>query len=206
MTHIWVRAEHRINESRVGLTPEGLLNPAGQFLAFMLGLLEDAPLGTEDFDDGEAVEAGDWEPDLLAAADAMTPEGAEKFNQDHPDHPMVPIYSVAAVSDLIDAGSICEDGLIFDKPDTVDVLDPLLWAPSRLLVGLDLFNPIPHDGLLQTESMKWGTFLGCIPADHLDQIGQISDLLPNLVSGFSHRDFFNELLNFLRSLEDVEVD
>lgn len=182
----------------VGITPEGMLNPAGQFLAFMLGLLEELPSG---FEEGEDIEVGDWETDLLAASEDMTPAGADKFNESHPDHPMVTVYSVAASSDLIDAGELCDDGLLFERPDRVDALDPLLWVPSRLLVGPDLFNPIPHDGLLQTHSMKWGTFLGCVPADHLDQIGQISDLLPNVLSGFSHHAMFDELVAFLRTLE-----
>jgi hypothetical protein len=49
--------------------------------------------------------------------------------------------------------------------------------------------------------MRWGTFMGCIPADHFDEVGQIADLGPALVSGFDHRAFYDTLLGFVRGLE-----
>ncbi len=44
-----------------------------------------------------------------------------------------------------------------------------------------------NDGLVTVETAKWGTWLGEINADHLDEVGQLADLL-NL--SFNHLDFY----------------
>jgi len=44
-----------------------------------------------------------------------------------------------------------------------------------------------NDGLVPIDSAKWGEFLGEIPADHMDQVGQIAD---NNNEPFDHIGFF----------------
>ena len=52
-----------------------------------------------------------------------------------------------------------------------------------------------NDGLVPVESAKWGRFRGCVPADHLDQIGQLG----GLVDTFNYRTFYEEHAAFLVS-------
>jgi hypothetical protein len=52
----------------------------------------------------------------------------------------------------------------------------------------------PNDGLVTVESAKWGTFLGCIPADHADEVGQVSHKKGDLVTGFDHKRFYRNLV------------
>ncbi len=53
--------------------------------------------------------------------------------------------------------------------------------------------------------MIWGEFLGCVPADHLDEVGQIADFTRGLISGFSHREMYEELHAFARSVEAEQL-
>ena len=183
--------------------PPGVLNPAGQLLAWGMGLLEGEPPDDADWNDDTEVASQGFDADMAAAVAAMTEAGALAFNAEHPDHPMVPIFSVAGVSGLDKAEDICVDGLLYPALDDVDVLDALLVGPYSIIAG-DLFDPRSNDGIVPTDSMIWGTFLGCVPADHFDQVGQIADFGPGLVSGFDHRVFYLDLLAFLRDLEASE--
>jgi triacylglycerol lipase len=56
--------------------------------------------------------------------------------------------------------------------------------------GLEL---LPNDGLSTVESAKWGLFRGCIPADHLDQVGQRDDEPPDRRTGFDYLRFYRNL-------------
>jgi triacylglycerol esterase/lipase EstA (alpha/beta hydrolase family) len=70
-----------------------------------------------------------------------------------------------------------------------DICNPLLLVGHLLLLGQG-----PNDGLVTVASAQYGEFLGVIPADNLDQVGQLLGLvsLP-----FDHLDFYSELANFL---------
>ncbi len=46
----------------------------------------------------------------------------------------------------------------------------IVLKPIAIVVAEEL-RAIPNDGLVQVERAKWGTFRGCIPADHADQVG-----------------------------------
>ena len=182
--------------------PDGIVNVAGEFLGWLIGFVEGDPPSDEAWDEDETNEAA-WAPDMVAAATLMSSDGAARFNADNPDPPGFPIYSVAAVSSLLQGGELCEGGLLFDIGDDVDSLDPLLLGPASIIAG-DLFDPRLNDGIVPTDSMPWGTFLGCIPADHFDQIGQIGDVGAGLISGFDHKEFYRTLVDFLRTLEPTE--
>ena len=54
-----------------------------------------------------------------------------------------------------------------------------------------------QDGLVTVDSAKWGTFLGCIPADHLDEVCQIAGASPGLGNGFDCLAFYTDLEQFL---------
>ena len=57
--------------------------------------------------------------------------------------------------------------------------------------------PDANDGLVTVQSARWGTFLGCVPADHLDEVGQIAHLLPDLISGFDHKQLYRRIVDTL---------
>jgi triacylglycerol lipase len=179
------------------VAPDGTVNVAGRFMAWMLGLMEGAPPDDAAWENDEVTEEA-WASDMMGAVVDMTTDGAAAFNAAVPDHPSVPIFSVAGVSSLRSGGDECAGGTHFDMGDHVDSLDPLLLMSAGLIGGITLRR---NDGIVPTDSMRWGTFLGCIPADHFDQVGQLADQGPSLVSGFDHRDFYDTLLGFVRGLE-----
>lgn len=90
---------------------------------------------------------------------------------------------------------------LWETSARVDAIDPLLALSGAFLSGPNPFQLRKNDGLVPTDSMSWGTLLACIPADHFDQMGQVADLTPSLVSGFDHLDFYRNLLAHIRRLE-----
>jgi triacylglycerol lipase len=46
---------------------------------------------------------------------------------------------------------------------------------------------------------RWGRFLGCVPADHLDEVGQLRGDSPGFGNDFDHRQLFVDLVRFLRA-------
>ncbi|GAC1543973.1 MAG: hypothetical protein NVS3B10_31760 [Polyangiales bacterium] len=53
--------------------------------------------------------------------------------------------------------------------------------------------PLPNDGLATVTSAKWGTFKGCIPADHMEQLGQHSLPDVNVRTGFDVARFYADV-------------
>lgn len=113
----------------------------------------------------------------------------EEFNPKILDHPDVAYFSVAGRSLHQSAEEECQGGL-WENPVKTDAIDPLLLITGLYLEG-------PNDGLVTVASARWGAFLGCISADHFDEIGQVADLFPNLASGFDHKRFYRSLVRFL---------
>lgn len=178
--------------------PDGLLNAAGQVLAWFIGAVDSPP--NEGAWEQDGVESGPWDPQMVDAVTLLSTSGMAAFNEAHPDPEGLPIFSVAAYSNLLPAPALCDEG-VWPKPSRVDSMDPLLVGAGMYLSGIDIFHPRANDGIVPTDSMPWGTFLGCVPADHLDEIGQIADLLPNLISGFNHKELYRKLVAHARSLE-----
>ena len=188
------------------VAPNGALNPAGQLLAWLLGALGNDPPDEAAWLAGTDVDAT-YDPDLAAAVDALRPTTMESFNVAHPDPPGVRIFSVAGVSNLLSTDQPeCNDG-VWGRSDDRDVVDPFFAASGAFLSNTDGGNPLdptPNDGLVTVASARWGLFLGCIPADHADEIGQVADGGPALVSGFDHHAFYARLLDQIRDLEALE--
>mgnify|MGYP003340861972 CR=1 FL=1 len=76
-------------------------------------------------------------------------------------------------------------------------VDPvnLLFLASASLIAPSGEN----DGLVRVEDAKWGTFLGCLPADHVDEIGQIFGQSPGLGNSFDHLTFYADVVAWLRA-------
>lgn len=54
------------------------------------------------------------------------------------------------------------------------------------------WNLYPNDGMVRVESAKWGRFRGCIPADHLDEVGHKKNG-PDARTGFDHVRFYRNV-------------
>ncbi|MDY0058266.1 MAG: triacylglycerol lipase [Myxococcota bacterium] len=170
----------RLGDAYLGLVP-GWSDLLTQALALLLG---------------RAISDLGDDPDVRASLEQVAERTMIRFNQEYPDDPAVAYYSWAGRSFLDRAAELC-DGAEVPNPDGVDACTPWLQATGRF-VGEGLFRLRPNDGLIPVESARWGRFRGCIPADHLDEIGQIAALFPDPLSGFDHLAFYRELAAFLR--------
>jgi triacylglycerol esterase/lipase EstA (alpha/beta hydrolase family) len=152
--------------SRVADVALGIIpGPVEELLGFLIDFIVGAVDGSEQ--------------DVVAQLYQLTEEHAVEFNAANPDDPRVAYYSVAGITQL--------DPLA--DPFENDVCDPLFLASFALL------DPHgPSDGLVPVESATYGNFLGTVPADHLDEVGQ---LFGTTALGFDHRDFYLALAAFL---------
>ena len=138
---------------------------------------------------------------VSAAMDLLSSVGAADFNLAVPDAADVAYYSIAGRSDLrlsIDACAADARPEFIRRYDLVrDPLDPLFFIPEAIVDGP--WGDVANDGLVTVESARHGRFLGCVPADHLDQIGQLFGDRPGLVSNWHHKTFFRDLTGWLRA-------
>jgi triacylglycerol lipase len=72
----------------------------------------------------------------------------------------------------------------------MDHMSKLLWPSAALVAGNSLTL---NDGMVTVDHAKWGEFRGCIPADHLDQVGQIKHDDADDSTGFDHIRFYRNL-------------
>ena len=173
--------------------PENSLDPVARTLAWVIGALESPDAGGDHENDN-------WQHDMDKSAHSLSAATRSAYNDAYPDDPRVPIFSVAAVSNLQTADEICANSE-WGELRRFDVIEPLLVGTATVLSGWNPFRRRPNDGIVPTASMPWGHFLGCVPADHFDQVGQIADMTPHLISGFDHRTLYRDLVARLRSLE-----
>jgi triacylglycerol lipase len=111
----------------------------------------------------------DTDPALRAQLGTLSARGAADFNAQYTDAPGVVYSSYAGRSNLRTGIGVCDDGVLDNQPLRVDAIRPVLAPTAALLeIGIPL---VVNDGLVTVQSAKWGTFIGCVPADHLKQIG-----------------------------------
>lgn len=142
------------------------------------------------------------ETSVMAALYQLSEEGAAEYNARYPDAPGVPYFSIGGRTSYSGGGDACaaqnSPAFITRWRNARDPVDPLLLVTSEILAG-GLFNRTTNDGLVPAPSTHWGRFLGCIPADHLDQMGQLLGDLPGLINPFRHRTFYLDLVGWLRA-------
>jgi triacylglycerol lipase len=51
---------------------------------------------------------------------------------------------------------------------------------------------------VRVKDARWGEFLGCVPADHLDEVGQLLGDGPGLGNDWDYVAFYDDLVRFLR--------
>ena len=138
---------------------------------------------------------------LVESMRQFSEDGIAEFNATYLDAADVRYFSIAGRSDRSDGGPACQIAAppfvaIYDW--TVDPIDPLFALPEALVDG-GLFEEVPNDGLVRVEDSIWGEFLGCIPADHTDQIGHLFGDTPGGADVYDHLEFFTALVAHLRS-------
>jgi triacylglycerol lipase len=149
---------------------------------------------------GEIIDGGMASQNSQAAMDLVSSAGAADFNRRFPDDPRVAYYSIAGRSN----GSHGEDAC--GGPDLAPFVtrwDPwvdqteLEFAATATILA-DSFSPEPtNDGLVTVTSAKWGTFLGCIPADHLQEVCQLAGAPPGGGNAFDCITFYRQLADWL---------
>jgi triacylglycerol esterase/lipase EstA (alpha/beta hydrolase family) len=121
---------------------------------------------------------GMGEQEAAEAVASFTTESMAAFNEAFPDDPAIPYFSWAGHSCRsldADCRAAWND----------EVVDPY-FLPTFLLISAVAGD---NDGMVPVESSRWGEFLGQLPADHADEIGQIADT-DN--AAFDHRSFYLE--------------
>jgi triacylglycerol lipase len=74
-----------------------------------------------------------------------------------------------------------------------------LLAATASIISNNVSPPPTNDGLVTVGSARYGTFLGCIPADHLDEIGQIGGQNPGAGNPFDHVQFYRDLAKYVEA-------
>jgi triacylglycerol lipase len=137
-----------------------------------------------------------WKP-----LELFSQPGIDAFNQKYSDRAGILYYSLTGRSDWTLAELDCQPAQNVPFIDKwaleTDPIDPLLAISESYLDG-GIGQPDANDGLVRVKDAKWGTFLGCVPADHLDEVGQLLGDGPGVGNLFDHKELYVELVKFLR--------
>lgn len=137
--------------------------------------------------------------DVAAALESMSERGMVDFNERYPDDPDVYYQSWASASyvgglalpgwrDRLDEA--CQGRVITHDYERDMMFIGFVPVAPIVAHGTDLR---PHDGVATVESARWGEFQGCIPADHLDVVGQVDDHRPNRRTGWDYVRFYRNV-------------
>jgi triacylglycerol lipase len=177
-----------ISDIVLGLVPDPQAQAAADELAQLFG----AALWSEI----------DGNTSIFESLAQFSTQGIAEFNATYPDAPGVAYASIAGRSAYHLGGPACvvEDAppFIADMTAAVDALDGGFTVSGAILTG-DLLAPAANDGLVRVTDARWGVFLGCVPADHLDEVGQLLGDVPGLTNPWRHEDFYAALVAWLRA-------
>jgi len=126
---------------------------------------------------------------LSASMRSVSVEHMTEHNERWPDPPELPIYSWAGVTgQRVSDVEGCRDAEI-PPPDEKDAVLSFLVATYEILGGAE----VPNDGMVQLSSARWGRFMGCVAADHANEIGQIAGMVPT----FDYMTFYRDVAQHL---------
>lgn len=137
---------------------------------------------------------------LTKALYLFSQPGITAFNKAHPDSPGIFYASIGGRSSLRGNDEDCTGDVaqpfITSWYGTLDPLNPLFDAFAILLAGdQDYVN----DGLVRAKDARRGQFWGCLPADHVDEIGQILGENPGLGNDWKYLTFYSQVIAYMRS-------
>lgn len=134
---------------------------------------------------GEAVTP----PDALGSLEDLSTAGMTEMAVALGE-PRVPFFSIASISGP-DVDNACAGGA-WSKPHVEDELHPVLVFGRAMIHAAA--GDVSDDGVVPTKSMRYGTFLGCVAADHADVLSWDS------TSAFPAHAFIIELWRGLRDV------
>ena len=142
------------------------------------------------------------ETSISKALYLFTQPGIADFNQKNPDQPGVFYASISGRSRLSLGGQDCAADVnlpwVFALNGDKDTIDPLFSVFGIILAG-GVGGDIPNDGLVRAKDARRGQFWGCMPADHMDEVGQLMGDDPGIGNGFDHGEMFSQIVRELRS-------
>ncbi|MEZ4295392.1 MAG: alpha/beta fold hydrolase [Polyangiaceae bacterium] len=142
------------------------------------------------------------ETSIAKALYLFTQPGISAFNAKYPDSAAVKYFSITGRTDYSLGGQDCAPDVELPWVDALkgdkDPTDPLFVLPESILDG-GFNGKTPNDGLVTADSGKWGEFWGCVPADHMDEVGQLMGDGPGLGNEFDHEEMFSEIVKHLRT-------
>jgi triacylglycerol lipase len=151
---------------------------------------------------------------LDAVLGALTLDGARALNREVIDAPDVLYQSWAGLSFVLGESWIesedairraCDDPAVAPiaerEAERRDAMSEPLWATApyagRSGGESGTASLGPGDGMVAVASARWGTFRGCLPADHYDVIGQFDDRGPDPRTGFEADRFYAAVIREL---------
>ena len=142
------------------------------------------------------------ETSLFTAIKQFSTNDITTFNSSYPNQPGVQYYSIAGRSRNHNGSPHCVPdmplGFILQWNEVVDPIEPLLSITGDFLRGTEAQN-YANDGMVRVKDARWGTFLGCIPGDHVDEVGHLFADSPGGDNTWNHKDFYTNLVAFLRT-------
>ena len=194
--------------SVASITTVGTAHHGTRIADVLLGLTPDSNRGQliNDF----ATFAGDWfsedslehDVHLRAALQALTVSQAITFNAEIDDAPGVEYQSFAGVSRPFGESTAEHDARMREVCTKSDGADGLLGFGKHDFMALTLVpftgtvggdTGEPNDGLSAVASARWANFRGCIPADHMEQLGERNIPDVNVENGFDVARFYTNI-------------
>lgn len=144
---------------------------------------------------------------LRSAMASMAEGAAPARNAAVPDQPDVFYQSWAGVSTVLGVGNgeeaaACAGARGADLARGArgrDLMSVRLLAMGAIVAA---GAHIPNDGMVSVTSARWGTFRGCIPADHYDEVGKPDRAGADLFSRFDPVRFYRNVAFELARFED----
>ena len=139
---------------------------------------------------------------VTAALRQLSSVGMDEFNAMYPPDPDMPYFSIAGRSDNHPGGPECaatdSPAFITRWRRDLDPIDPLFILPEAINDG-EIGPGHPNDGMVRVIDAHFGRFLGCIPADHMDEVGHLFGDSPGLGNDFDYLQFWSDLIAWLRA-------
>lgn len=118
------------------------------------------------------------------------------FNPKYVDDDRVAYASYGGRTNFEDGKDDCGSAKFADDPSKVGGAQPMLLPTA---IFLEDGSGVTNDGLVTVESARWGTFLQCVPADHLQEVGQLFEDGAQPLTDFDHLAFFREVVARIRA-------
>ncbi len=135
--------------------------------------------------------------DVQATLQGLSQSAAGEFNRQNPDDPRVVYWSWSGRSNNRRGDTQCSGARFANDPSAVDATN-LLLAPFAVFLEQGDADLHVNDGMVEVQSARWGLWMGCVPADHFDEVGQIANSGVNS-AGWSHAEFYRQIVMLAHS-------